>query len=166
MWCCSSSKYFICLVFPDYSSVLIFADAWDISPNLKLSNCIHAFTVLLKKKKNHRSKSFASYESFTRQHISKQKPYSPLPLQERTWLRTAKPTHEERFTSSQPGQFWTSFPCSFVQLQNWILQLTLARGKKYNSAKISFEPKYYPRGITYNDMKHILFCENSSLSSL
>lgn len=36
-----------------------------------------------------------------------------------------KPTNEEQFTSSQLGWFWFSFLCSFIQLQNKILQLTL-----------------------------------------
>lgn len=39
-----------------------------------------------------------------------------------------KPTNEQ-FNSRELGWSWFSFPCSFVQLENGILQLTLFRGK-------------------------------------
>ena len=124
-----------CLVLPNYSFVVIFTEAQHCSPNPKLSNHIHAFTVLwtmlkipvqnLLLRMLHLQNSLKRLK--TKSHF-KTIFFSTIPKKALPW-KMQKPTNEEQFRSSQLVCFWFSFPSSFAQLLNWTLQLTLTRGK-------------------------------------
>ena len=128
-------KSAFCLVVPHYSFIIIFPEAEHYSPNPKLSNHIHAFTVLWTMLKIcvqilllpmlylQNSLKCLKPKVICRPYPSPPLPKKALPQENQ------KPTNQEQFKSSQLECFRFSFPCSFVQLLNWILQLTFARVK-------------------------------------
>lgn len=121
---------------PHYSFVVIVTEAQHYPPNPKLSNHIHAFTILWTMLKIsvqilllpvlHLQNSFKCLK--TKSHF-KTMFFHPLLPKKALLQEKQNPTNEEQLRSSQLGCFWFSFPCSFVRLLNWILQITLARDK-------------------------------------
>lgn len=121
-----------CFVFPHYSFLVIFPEAQHYYCNPKLSNHILTFTVLWVMFKIHR------LHLHTLHHLKKKRKkkkgilitYFSLLLQENKKQKTKnRAMNKEWFRFRQSGCFCFYFPFSFVQLLDWVLQITLTRDK-------------------------------------